>query len=307
MNGYAMSGWGWLLMTLGMLGFWALVALLTLALLRRPGQPNQQRQPGQQPRPDAEEILAERLVRGEIDPDEYRQRLQTLQETTSRTWPNAHSAPGRSTVAQDRDQHGPGEQQSIRGFAPPGPATHPSPADHWTREQLQAHQARALQQLREYVYAYSPFFRRFHAGRTDHPLRELPVLTKAMAMEHFDQLVTDPAVTLAEVQAHLTALAGNERLHGRYWVAATSGTTGRRGIFLWDLGRVGHRAGLLQPVPGLGRRHRQPDSAVRMAVVSSTTPWHQSAKAAATTTKAAAIPASTAMTLGRPSGTAKPR
>jgi phenylacetate-coenzyme A ligase PaaK-like adenylate-forming protein len=130
---------------------------------------------------------------------------------------------------------GPGEQQSIRGFARPGPPAHPSPADHWTREQLQAHQARALQQLREYVYAYSPFYRRFHAGHTDHPLRELPVLTKAMDMEHFDQLVTDPAVTLAEVQAHLAALAGSERLHGRYWVAATSGTTGRRGIFLWDL------------------------------------------------------------------------
>ena len=56
-----------------------------------------------------------------------------------------------------------------------------------------------------------------------------------MSMEHFDQLVTDPAVTLAEVQAHLAALAGNERLHGRYWVAVTSGTTGRHGIFLWDL------------------------------------------------------------------------
>ena len=42
MNGYAMSGWGWLLMTLGMLGFWALVAVLALALLRRPGQPDQQ-------------------------------------------------------------------------------------------------------------------------------------------------------------------------------------------------------------------------------------------------------------------------
>src|SRR5215217_5185583 len=50
-----------------------------------PRQPDQQRQPGQPPRPGAEEILAERLVRGEIDPDEYRQRLQTLQETTSRT------------------------------------------------------------------------------------------------------------------------------------------------------------------------------------------------------------------------------
>ena len=84
MNGYAMSGWGWLLMTLGMLGFWALVAVLALALLRRPGQSDQQRQPDQQPRPGAEEILAQRLARGEIDPDEYRQRLQTLQETTNR-------------------------------------------------------------------------------------------------------------------------------------------------------------------------------------------------------------------------------
>jgi putative membrane protein len=39
MNGYAMRGWGWLLMTLGMLGFWALVAVLALALLRRPASP----------------------------------------------------------------------------------------------------------------------------------------------------------------------------------------------------------------------------------------------------------------------------
>jgi len=71
-------------MTLGMLGFWALVAVLALALLRRPGPSHQQPPPDQQPRPDAEEILAQRLARGEIDPDEYRQRLQTLLETTSR-------------------------------------------------------------------------------------------------------------------------------------------------------------------------------------------------------------------------------
>src|SRR5215218_6513579 len=79
MNGYSMSGWGWLLMTLGMLGFWALVAVVAVALLRRPGQPDQQPQPDQQQRPGAEEILAQRLARGELDPEEYRQRLQTLQ------------------------------------------------------------------------------------------------------------------------------------------------------------------------------------------------------------------------------------
>ena len=107
--------------------------------------------------------------------------------------------------------------------------------DRWTREQLQAHQARALRQLRDHAYARSPFYQRLHAGRTDRPLHELPVLTKAMVMEHFDELVTDPAVSLADVEAHLAALKGNERFRGRYWVAATSGTTGRRGIFLWDL------------------------------------------------------------------------
>jgi putative membrane protein len=85
MNGYAMSGWGWLLMTLSMLGFWALVAVLALALLRRPGQSDQQPQPDQQPRLNPEEILAQRLARGEIDADEYRHRLQTLQETANRT------------------------------------------------------------------------------------------------------------------------------------------------------------------------------------------------------------------------------
>jgi putative membrane protein len=84
MGGYAMSGWGWLLMTLGMLGFRALVAVFAVALLRRPGPLCQQPQPDQQPRPNPEEVLAERLARGDLEPDEYRQRLQTLQETTNR-------------------------------------------------------------------------------------------------------------------------------------------------------------------------------------------------------------------------------
>jgi phenylacetate-CoA ligase len=83
--------------------------------------------------------------------------------------------------------------------------------DQWIPEQLQAYQARALRQLREHAYAHSSFYRRFHAGRTDRPLQELPVLTKAMVMEHFDQLVTDPTVRLADVKAHLAALQGNER------------------------------------------------------------------------------------------------
>ena len=53
--------------------------------------------------------------------------------------------------------------------------------DRWTPQPLQAHQAHALRQLRDHAYAHSPFYQRFHAGRTARPLHELPVPTKAMS------------------------------------------------------------------------------------------------------------------------------
>jgi hypothetical protein len=109
--------------------------------------------------------------------------------------------------------------------------------DRWTHRQLEEHQGRALHHMREYAYARSLFYRRFHKGITDRPLGDLPVLTKQMVMEHFDELITDPTIRLAAVEAHLAALSGgDEFLDGRYRVASTSGSTGRRGLFVWDPG-----------------------------------------------------------------------
>ena len=106
--------------------------------------------------------------------------------------------------------------------------------DHWTRQQLETHQSQALHHLREYVYANSPFYQRFHQGLTDRPLHELPMLTKAMMMEHFDELVTDRAIRLKDLQAHQAHLHGDERFLGRYCVNATSGSTGHPGLFLFN-------------------------------------------------------------------------
>ncbi len=39
-------------------------------------------------------------------------------------------------------------------------------------------------------------------GLTDRPLNELPVLTKAMLVQHFDELVTDQTLHLEEVRAY---------------------------------------------------------------------------------------------------------
>lgn len=106
--------------------------------------------------------------------------------------------------------------------------------EHWTRQQLEDYQARALRACREYAYAHSSFYRRFHHGLMDRPLQELPVLTKAMLMEHFDELVTESAVRLHDVQQYLAHGDRTKPFLDRYMTSGTSGSTGERGIFLID-------------------------------------------------------------------------
>jgi phenylacetate-CoA ligase len=150
--------------------------------------------------------------------------------------------------------------------------------DWRTRTQLEAHQARELRLLRGYAYARSPFYGSFHKGFSERPFHDLPILTKETVMEHFDELVTDSTVRLADVETHLAALSGGDELFkGRYRVASTSGSTGRRGLFLWDLGEwatvlASYNRSFDWAGVGAGLTRR-----TRMAVVSSTTPWHQSA------------------------------
>ncbi|GAA3031029.1 SHOCT domain-containing protein [Streptomyces olivoverticillatus] len=76
------GGWGLFAMTVSMVLFWALiitVAVLLFRTLARP--PHDARHTGWQSGPapgHAEQILAERYARGEIDEEEYARRLATL-------------------------------------------------------------------------------------------------------------------------------------------------------------------------------------------------------------------------------------
>ncbi len=154
--------------------------------------------------------------------------------------------------------------------------------DGWTRQQLEAHQFSQLRLLREYAYTHSPFYRRFHQGFLDRPLQELPVLTKAMMMEHFDELVTDREIRREQVESHQAKMRGDERLLDRYWVNATSGSTGHPGLFLFN------RSEWLTALASFARGYEWAGNRVnlthrrKMAVVASTTPWHMSAQAGAT-------------------------
>jgi putative adenylate-forming enzyme len=154
--------------------------------------------------------------------------------------------------------------------------------DGWTPDELLAHQAHALAELRAYAVARSPFYRVVHRGLENAPLTALPVVTKANVMERFDDLVTDREVRLADVERHLANASATDRFRDRYRVAATGGTTGRRGIFLTDpeewttvlasYARAYQWAGI-----EAGLTHR-----LRMAVVSSRNPTHQSSIVGAT-------------------------
>jgi putative membrane protein len=67
------------LMGIGMILFWALIILGLIALVRY------LQTAGDRPREERatpEDLLAERLARGEIDEQEYRQRLDTLHGTS---------------------------------------------------------------------------------------------------------------------------------------------------------------------------------------------------------------------------------
>ena len=154
--------------------------------------------------------------------------------------------------------------------------------DRWTRQQLEAHQTKSLVRLREYAYARSPFYRRFHRGLEHKALHELPILTKAMMMENFDDLVTDRAVRLADVERHRDTLRGDERFLGRYRVNATSGSTGRPGLFLYDhFEWVTALASFMRAYQWLeGATYLPPR--IKVASIVSPTPWHMSRRAGAT-------------------------
>ncbi len=83
------AGWGagdWLAMSLMMLVFWGLVIGLVIWLVRsiRSDRVTDHR-PTDTPAQPADEVLAQRFARGEIDADEYTRRRALLHKTAGRS------------------------------------------------------------------------------------------------------------------------------------------------------------------------------------------------------------------------------
>jgi putative adenylate-forming enzyme len=153
--------------------------------------------------------------------------------------------------------------------------------ERWTRQQVEAYQSAQVRRLRAYAYTHSPFYQRFHKGLEGRSLSELPILTKAMLMEHFDDLVTDRTLRLADVRVYAAQGEAGKRYRNRYWVNATSGSSGHPGFFVFnDSEWVTILASFARGQEWSGVRitltRRQ-----RMATVASISPWHLSSQVAA--------------------------
>ena len=106
----------------------------------------------------------------------------------------------------------------------------------WTRQQLLTFQSEQLQRTLDYAVHTSSFYRDTigNLARASAPLHALPILTKRSLMDNFDAIVTDRRLTRKLVEAHVDGPDPNALLLGEYRVAATGGTSGERGVFVYD-------------------------------------------------------------------------
>jgi phenylacetate-CoA ligase len=149
------------------------------------------------------------------------------------------------------------------------------------REELLALQRRRLVQTARHAARASPIYRELYAGielAEDLDVRALPVVTKAMLMERFEEWVTDPRLQRSEVEAHLERVRSDELYLGEYRCMPTGGTTGHKGIFVYDrdewrrcLTAFLRWSELTGVRPRLGRR-------LRIATVGATSPLHMTAR-----------------------------
>ncbi|HEV3482004.1 MAG TPA: hypothetical protein VGR97_06700 [Candidatus Acidoferrales bacterium] len=109
----------------------------------------------------------------------------------------------------------------------------------WSRERLQAHREQSLRTLVEVAQRQS----RWHRGRLGHlnprclreeDLSDLPVMTKQDLMTNFDSILTDPRLKLDALESHLAGLTTDAYFLDRYHVVSSSGSSGRRGVFVYD-------------------------------------------------------------------------
>jgi phenylacetate-coenzyme A ligase PaaK-like adenylate-forming protein len=101
------------------------------------------------------------------------------------------------------------------------------------REELERVRAQRLEHLLAHAREHSAFYReRIPAGPV--ALERVPPLGKDEMMARFDDLVTDPSLRRDALLEWVETRERDEFFAGRYRVMTTSGSSGRKGLFVYD-------------------------------------------------------------------------
>lgn len=154
----------------------------------------------------------------------------------------------------------------------------------WPADRLAEHRQAELRRLIRVARDLSPWHRKRLADVNpdevdESTLTQLPVMTKDDLMEHFDEIVTDDRLRRSVVEDHVQGLRSDAYLFDRYHACASSGSTGRRGVFVYDWDAwVSLYWGMMRSLPRLARLHPELAGALqRLAGVAAEAPTHVSA------------------------------
>ncbi len=101
---------------------------------------------------------------------------------------------------------------------------------------IRAIQQKKLKKLVQYAVKHSKFYQKFYHGIdvNNFKLEQLPVLSKKLMMENFDQVVTDSRITRAGVEKFFSVQTNlGKKFQKKYVCVHTSGTTGEKAIIVY--------------------------------------------------------------------------
>jgi putative adenylate-forming enzyme len=106
----------------------------------------------------------------------------------------------------------------------------------WGRDRLLAYQSEQLSAVLRHAVNTSPYYLDTIGNllAINAPFDRYPTLTKEALMANFDRIVTDSRLSRTLVERHLDSDDPGALLLGEYRVAATGGTTGVKGVAVFD-------------------------------------------------------------------------
>lgn len=113
---------------------------------------------------------------------------------------------------------------------------------YYSKEKIQQIRNERLREILIYAKSNSAWYKKSLAHIdvthfTEERMEELPIINKTILMENWDTIVTNPKLTLSLAEKHLDQMNKNQDilyLLDHYHVLATSGTSGKRGVFIYD-------------------------------------------------------------------------